>query len=125
MTPLFLLSRVLICLSFTGTGNFSSGQNTQIKNDSGIINHKQDGIADEWPVDNFTADKETGIQYALDNDAENFYMALKIVSQPEQMKLMGMGMSMFIDLKAKHKTNRGVEFPIKKETGSMPMPQPG
>lgn len=125
MKTLPLLFPVLICLSFTGTGNFSLTQNTQIKNDSGIINHRHDGITNEWPVDKFSSDKEAGIQYALDNDAENLYMALIITSQPEQMKLMSMGMSMFIDMKAKHKTNRGVEFPVKKETGSMPMPQPG
>ena len=125
MKTFLLLSTVLIGLSFTGTGYFSLLQNAEIKNDSGIINHKQDGIVDEWPVEKFSADKETGIQYAVDNDAENLYMALIITSQPEQMKLMSMGMRMFIDMKAKHKENRGVEFPIKKETGSMPMPQPG
>jgi hypothetical protein len=125
MKTFLLLSAVLIGLSLTGTGYFSLLQNGEIKSDSGIINHKQDGIVDEWPVDKFSADKESGIQYALDNDAENIYMALIITSQPEQMKLMSMGMRMFIDMKAKHKENRGVEFPIKKETGSMPMPQPG
>lgn len=125
MKTFFLLSPVLIGLSFRGDGNFSIAQNAKIKTDSGIIIHKHDGMVDEWHADKFSEDKETAIQYALDNDAKNFYIALKIVSQPEQMKLMSMGMRMFIDMKAKHKENRGVEFPIKKETGSMPMPQSG
>ena len=34
-------------------------------------------------------------------------------------------MSMFIDMKGKHKENKGVEFPVKKETEGMPMPSPG
>src|SRR5258705_9332117 len=125
MKTILLLSPVLICLSFTGTGNFSFMKNAEIKNDSGIIDHKHDGTTDEWPADKFLEDKETGIQYALDNDAENLYMALIITSQPEQMKLMSMGMRMFIDIKAKHKENRGVEFPVTRETGSTPMAQPG
>ena len=125
MKPLFLFFPVLTCFSFATTINFSFTQNTEVLTDSGIIIHKHDGIVDEWPADKFTDDKETGIQYALDNDAENLYMALIVSSQPEQFKIMSMGMRMFIDMKAKHKENRGIEFPIKKESGNIPMSQPG
>lgn len=87
--------------------------------DTGIVSHIEDGLANEWPADRFTLDKETGIQFALDNDKENLYIALKIESQFEQIKMMSMGMRTFFDMKAKHKENLGVEYPLKKEY-SMP-----
>jgi hypothetical protein len=128
MKKLFLLSPALICLSFTGTENFSLLQNAESKNDSGIINHKLDGMADEWPGDKFSSDKETSIQYATDNDAQNLYLAMKIADQGEQIKLMRMGMNLYFDLKGKHKQNMGIEFPVKKDNsgfqgGGLPVRQ--
>jgi hypothetical protein len=114
MKYLFLLPAAIISLAFTKTHYFSSASRLSEKIDSTVIEHKLDGTINEWPVDKFSSDKETNIQYAIDNDAQNLYLAMKITSQGEQMKLMRMGMKLFIDLKGKHKENLGVEFPLKK-----------
>jgi len=84
--------------------------------DSIIIIHKQDGITEEWPKDKFTRDEESGINYAIDNDAQNLYLALIIKDEREQMKMMRMGMRLFTDIKGKKKESTGIEFPLKSET---------
>ncbi len=88
-----------------------------VRIDSGIIQHTLNGSLDEWPADKFTTDKETDIIYAIDNDAQYLYLALKITNQGEQIKMMSMGMKLFIDLKGKHKEDLGVEFPVKRSDG--------
>ncbi len=75
--------------------------------------HIIDGIITEWPADKFTADKETEISYAVDNDASQLYVALKIPNQRTQLRLMRMGMNVFIDIKGKHKEGTMIEFPLK------------
>jgi uncharacterized membrane protein YgcG len=87
-----------------------------IKNDTGdstIINHVLDGSIKEWPSGLFKTDNETGIQYAIDNDAKNIFMAMSIPNFRTQLKMMHEGMSMYIDLKGKKKEGRGIEFPVK------------
>lgn len=88
-----------------------------VRIDSGIIQHTLNGSTDEWPAEKFTTDKETDIIYAIDNDAQYLYLALKITNQGEQIKMMSMGMKLFIDLKGKHKEDLGVEFPVKRSDG--------
>ena len=85
--------------------------------DSGNIVHTLNGSIDEWPAEKFTTDKETDIMYAIDNDAQNLYLALKITNMGEQIKMMSMGMRLFIDLKGKHKEDLSVEFPVKRSDG--------
>jgi hypothetical protein len=81
--------------------------------DSNKIEHILDGTTTEWPDSLFENDKETNISYAVDNDAASLYIAMEIPDFPEQMKLMRMGMKLFIDLKGKKKENMGIEFPVK------------
>lgn len=80
------------------------------------ITHVQDGLVSEWPDSIFQTDKGTNIRYAADNDAKNLYVAMKIQDFPIQMKMMRQGMNFYIDLKGKKKENRGIEFPIKRES---------
>lgn len=108
----------LLSLAFTNSHYFSSVPQISIKIDTTVIEHKLDGIINEWPSDKFSTDKETNIQYALDNDSQNLYLVMSINSQVEQMQLMLMGMKLFIDMKGKRKENKGVEFPLKKNDGS-------
>ena len=117
MKLFILLPLALFSLSFADHQYIADKKTPSVETDSTIVIHKQDGTVDEWPADKFSDDKETGILYAMDNDNQNLYLALKIPSQGEQMKLMRMGMNLYIDLKGKHKSNRGVEFPVKKESG--------
>lgn len=85
--------------------------------DSSRINHVTDGNIGEWKADKFETDKETAIQYAVDHDAANLYLALKVSSMQVQMKLMTRGMNLYIDRKGKHREGTGIEFPVKKEGG--------
>ena len=84
--------------------------------DSSPITHKLDGVVKEWPPAKFTTDEGTGIQYAIDNDGQNLYMAMNIAEGRMQLKMMRTGMSTYIDIKGKKKESRGVEFPEKNET---------
>jgi hypothetical protein len=83
--------------------------------DTSAIIHTIDGSLDEWPADKFSTDKETTIQYAVDNDAQYLFISMKVSDQLEQAKIMQMGMRLFIDSKGKRKQSTGVEFPIQKE----------
>ncbi len=93
--------------------------------DTTAITHTTDGMLDDWPAGSFTPDKESGIAYAIDNDANNLYLALKVSTRTEQFKLSRMGMKVFIDLKGKKKESRGIEFPVKGENGGFRMENTG
>src|SRR5450432_2678486 len=71
--------------------------------DSSIINHVLDGSVKEWPSGQFKADGETGVQYAIDNDGKNLFLAMSIPNFRTQLKMMREGMSLYIDLKGKKK----------------------
>ena len=86
--------------------------------DSGHVVHVLDGLTNEWPASKFQLSEDSMIDYALDNDGKNLYVAMTIPDYGEQMKIMRNGMKLFIDLKGKKKEGKGVEFPIKGETGN-------
>ena len=88
-----------------------------VRIDSVVINHQVDGDISEWKADKFETDKESLIQYGMDHDAVNFYVAMKISDPGIQMKMIMQGMSLFIYKKGKKKEGTGIEFPIKKEAG--------
>src|SRR6478752_6195238 len=71
--------------------------------DSVKINHTTDGNIDEWKQEKFETDKETHIQYTIDHDATNLYLAIKVSDQAMQMKLMRQGMSLYLDKNGKKK----------------------
>jgi hypothetical protein len=73
-----------------------------------------DGKLDDWNLANFEFDKETTFDFGIKNDSENIYLAIKISDQAIQMKVMRMGMKLFIDTKGKKKEKTGIEFPIPK-----------
>lgn len=86
--------------------------------DTVIIHHQVDGNLNEWTPAHFETDKESQIQYALDHDAGNLYLAMKVPNFRMQMKMMTQGMKLFIDKKGKRKEGTGIEFPVKREEGS-------
>lgn len=96
-----------------------------VASDTSIIQHTQDGKLLEWPSEKFTADNETKIKYAVDNDNRNLYIALFIPDYGTQMKMMRTGMTLYIDLKAKKKEGRGIEFPVKPDRGENFTPTEG
>jgi hypothetical protein len=86
-------------------------------NDTTVINHVTDGLTSEWPDEKFETDKGTGIKYAIDNDAQKMFLALRIPDFRAQLKMSRLGMNLYIDLKGKKKEGRGIEFPVKREGG--------
>jgi hypothetical protein len=89
------------------------GMPLALQTDSNKIEHTLDGSTTEWPDTLFENDKGTTISYAVDNDANGLFVGMRIPDFPEQIKIMRMGMKMFIDLKGKKKENMGIEFPVK------------
>ncbi|MFN8290615.1 MAG: hypothetical protein U0U70_10185 [Chitinophagaceae bacterium] len=87
--------------------------------DTTIITHVMDGSTAEWPDQKFETNTETGIKYAADNDGANLYLAILIPDLRLQMKMMRLGMDLYIDLKEKKKENRGIGFPLKPEMPGM------
>lgn len=81
------------------------------------ITHLQDGKLEEWDKSKFYMDDDTKISYAIDNDGQFLYIGLQIPELATQMKLMRTGMTVYIDLKGKKKTGRGIEFPITPDRG--------
>lgn len=81
--------------------------------DSSSINHVLDGSIQEWPVTKFKTDDESKVQYAVDNDGKDLFIALNIPEFRTQVKMMRNGMSLFIDAKGKKKESKGIEFPVK------------
>src|SRR5678809_627757 len=90
----------LITFSFRPSAHFHTKQSIA---DTAIINHVLDANIDEWPAEKFEQDNETNIKYAIDNDAQNLYIAMVIPGFPTQMKMMRQGMNLYIDLKGKKK----------------------
>lgn len=87
--------------------------------DSARINHILDGSTDEWASSGFKTDNATAIQYATDNDSKDLFLVMNIPDVRTQLKMMRMGMSLYIDLKGKKKESRGIEFPVKNENTYM------
>lgn len=85
--------------------------------DSVKITHVLDGNISEWGTGKFETDKETNVQYAVDHDATNLYLAAKIVGMPLQMKMLSMGMDVYLDKKGKKREGTGIHFPMRKEGG--------
>src|SRR5437868_3131865 len=96
----------LISFSFRSTDPRSSSTLNHFATDTARINHTLDGWVNEWPENKFESDNGTTIRYAVDNDAKNLYIAMKVPSAPTQMKMMGQGMEVYIDLKGKKKDNK-------------------
>src|ERR1700733_12082929 len=91
---------VIFLLSFSNNASHSkNASRLESTTDTLITNHRVDGKVNEWPTDKFTIDPETAIQYAMDNDGDNLYIAMNIPAQSAQMRIMRRGMNLFIDLK--------------------------
>lgn len=115
-----ILLKVLLLLCVFVTKSMASAKPT---GDTAKIIHTLDGNINEWNIDRFETDKETKVRYAVDHDADNLYLAIKVPDQQVQMKMMMMGMKLYVDKKGKRKEGTGVEFPIKKESGQGGMPR--
>lgn len=90
-----------------------SKANDAILSDTNKIVHIIDGNLSEWNQAKFETDKETQINFAFDHDLTNLYLAMKINSNPTQMKMMVQGMVLYLDKKGKKREGTGILFPVK------------
>src|SRR5881396_2884782 len=118
MKILFLFPPIAMLSLFLINPDTLPGEKKPGTSDTLSVKHLLDGSIDEWPVNKFETDKETSIRYAVDNDDKNLYMALMVTDNMTQIKMMRMGMNMYIDIRGKKKENKWVEFPLKREAGS-------
>lgn len=117
MKLLILAPAIILAGLFTNQTIHYSSFTISSKADTNIIHHQLDGSMNEWPNEKFETNKETNISYAIDNDAENLFVAMRVPDFGAQMKMMRQGMNLYIDLKGKKKEGRGIEFPVKRENG--------
>ncbi|HEY0434178.1 MAG TPA: hypothetical protein VGC95_09925 [Chitinophagaceae bacterium] len=80
--------------------------------------HLADGKTTDWDTSRLITDNSSGFRYAFENDGANLYGLLVIQNPRMQFKLMREGMQLFLDPKEKKKESKGIEFPVKQETGS-------
>lgn len=116
---------IILSIAFAGSFSPTLATASPVASDTSIIQHTQDGKLLEWPSEKFTVDNDTKLKYAIDNDSRNLYVALLIPDYGTQMKMMRTGMTIYIDLKAKKKEGRGIEFPVKPDKGETFTPTEG
>ena len=102
----FTMITILPVVCLFATKSMANG--VHLNDTTAKIAHVVDGNTNEWKADKFEVDKETGIAYSIDHDANNLYMALRVKDQAIQMKLMSQGMSLYID-KKKRKGQQDLE----------------
>lgn len=71
-----------------------------------------DGNLDEWERPLKQANEYTGVQYNTGNDAENFYLCLRINDKTIQRRIMGLGLSIYLDTLGKRKEKIGIGYPL-------------
>ena len=71
-----------------------------------------DGEVKEWgdSLRYFNAEKQ--INYALANDKDNLYMAIKITDRSKQLRILKSGITFGIDPKGKKKESYSITFPV-------------
>lgn len=105
IVPLFFL---LSCLSSCNSSK-NIIQNKWYNSDSTIV---IDGILDDWEMPLERPVNFTDIQYKAGNDADNLYLCVRIPDKEIQRRIMGLGMSVFIDTLAKRRDKVGIGFPL-------------
>ena len=114
MKILFLLPLIVFCRP----NNFTNTISSSFQKDTTVVIHVLDGNTAEWPGEKFKTDKETNIEYAVDNDNQTLFLAILISDKTIQKKVMQEGLNLFIDTKGKKKENKGIEFPLRMENSA-------
>jgi len=116
MKKIFLLSISFSFLSLSQLCARTDKYAGQPENEDSLpVRHTIDGVTTEWPDSIFVTDKETSIKYAIDNDDEFLFIAIRVPEFKTQMKMMRMGMDFYIDTRGKKKESKGIEFPVKRD----------
>jgi len=103
-------------VAIVGGGGLSScsptqniSQNKWYAADSSIV---LDGALDEWERPLKEPSNYTNIQYNVGNDAKNLYICVRIPDKDIQRRVMGLGLSIFVDTLAKRRDKIGIGFPL-------------
>lgn len=71
-----------------------------------------DGNLDEWERPLKESNEYTGVQYNTGNDAKNFYFCIRINDKTIQRRIMGLGLSVYLDTLGKRKEKIGIGYPL-------------
>ncbi len=71
-----------------------------------------DGLLDEWEHPLLRPNNFTDIQYKSGNDAENLYLCIRVSDKDIQRRIMGLGLSIFIDTTGKQRDKIGIGYPL-------------
>lgn len=71
-----------------------------------------DGNLDEWERPLTESKEYMGVQYAAGNDAKNFYFCIRINDKTIQRRIMGLGLSVYLDTLGKRKEKIGIGYPL-------------
>jgi len=102
----FMLS--LIILISLNTDLFAAADTTG-------VTFLADGNINEVTPEKFTTDKDSRIQFIIENNSTDLYIAMRVPDREEEKKIEQMGMQLYIDINGKHKQNVGIGFPVKLE----------
>jgi hypothetical protein len=108
----------IIQLSAIGIANAQSGKQTTGTLQSPPTKIAVDGDIKEWGDSLRYYNAEKQLNYALANDKDNLYMAIKIVDRAEQTKVLKEGLTLSIDPKGKKKETFSITFPLNVQGGS-------
>lgn len=71
-----------------------------------------DGNLEEWERPLKESQVYTGVQYNIGNDEKNFYLCLRINDKTIQRRIMGLGLSVYLDTLGKRKEKIGIGYPL-------------
>jgi hypothetical protein len=71
-----------------------------------------DGNLDEWERPLKETQVYTGVQYNTGNDDKNFYLCIRINDKTIQRRIMGLGLSIYLDTLGKRKEKIGIGYPL-------------
>lgn len=86
---------------------------------------KVDGDVTEWGDSLRYYNAETKLNYALSNDKDNIYIAIRINNAVQQKKVLASGITLTFDPKGKKKSTFTVTFPIAQTNGAVGANGPG
>jgi hypothetical protein len=101
---------IVACIGMSSCNSSKSVVSTKwYSSDSTIV---VDGNLDEWERPLKQANEYAGVQYNTGNDAESFYLCLRINDKTIQRRIMGLGLSIYLDTLGKRKEKIGIGYPL-------------
>jgi hypothetical protein len=80
-----------------------------------------DGSIKEWGDSLRYYNAEKRINYALANDKDNLYMAIRVIDRSEQTRILRAGITLSINTKGKKKEGYSITFPVNTSGNSTPL----